>query len=189
MTQKPGIRFTSSNVLVHVFNNCRDITLISRHYKALKGDVKAYKFYPVTPNGQDQVVIESSKVLFGCVSGYLLYEIVNEEDKNLPLIWGSRIFMAIDVSIIPHQVSKRKAAVKLISVKTHRFEGHEDKDELHTNVLYHFMHTHGQESHWNIEKLGLHLDREARAKLLVRLSRIEKLPKDIPIFHSYGDFK
>jgi hypothetical protein len=109
------------------------------------------------------------------------------------LIWGSRIFLAIDVSIVPLQVNERKVAVKLISVKSRKFTGaKEEARALHENLLCHFMHTYGQNSRWNLEGLGLALkvnfDREVEAKLTVRLSRDSGLPKEIPIFYSYGDF-
>src|SRR5690606_31450299 len=118
----------------------------------------------------DNVLIKSSKVLFGRTQGCLIYEIVKHNANHVPLIWGSRVFMAIDVSIIPHQPNERKVAVKLISVKSRKFSGlKEDAKALHANVLYHFMHNYGYNSEWNIEKLGLRLEvnfnREAKAKL------------------------
>jgi hypothetical protein len=142
---------------------------------------------------RDWVTIRSSKVLFGRIKGCLLYEIVKHEDHQTPLIWGSRIFLVIDVSISPHQIDERKVAVKLISVKSNEFKvTKKDVKDLYKNVLRHFMHDSDQDSQWNLEKLGLNLevyfDRKAQAELYVHLSRAEELPKDIPVFHSYGDF-
>jgi hypothetical protein len=113
----------------------------------------------------------------------------------VPLIWGSRIFLAIGVSVSPLQVNERKVAVKLISVKSHEFKGtKKEVNALYEDVLRHFMYTYGQNSQWNLEKLGLHLNvnfncRGSQARLYVRLSRLDVLPDDTPIFYSYGDFK
>jgi hypothetical protein len=132
-------------------------------------------------------------MLFGRIKVCLLYEIVKNNDYQAPLIWDSRIFMAIGVSISPHRVNERKVAVKLISVKSHKFTGvKEEVKALHENVLYRFMNTYGQKSQWNIEEMGLALEvgfnRKANAKLRVRLSRVMGLSKEVPIFYSYGDF-
>jgi hypothetical protein len=125
--------------------------------------------------------------------GCLLYEIVKHNNHQAPLIWGSRVFLMIDVSIVPLLVNERKVAVKLVSVKSRAFIGaKEEIKALHENVLCHFMHTYGQSSQWDIERLGLALqvsfDREVKAKLIVHLSHVVALLKEMPIFYSYGDF-
>jgi hypothetical protein len=158
-----------------------------------KGRVTSDSFYPIIPGSENQVIIESTKAMLGRTKGCLLYEILKHNNHQVPLIWGSRIFLAIGVSINSHQVDERKVAIKLISVKSRWFKGaKEEVENLYGNVLHHFMHTHGQNSQWNLEKLGLHLevdfDREVQAKLCVRLSRVNILPDNMPIFHNYGDF-
>jgi hypothetical protein len=120
-------------------------------------------------------------------------DVLTHNNHQVPLIWGSRVFMAIDLSISPHQVEERKVAVKLISVKSHEFTGtKKEVKDLHEKLLCHFMHARSQDSQWNIGGLGLNLDgyfnRKARAKLYVHLSRANILPDDTPIFYSYGDF-
>jgi hypothetical protein len=176
-------------VLVHIFNDCDDIDLIGRQCTIFKGREKSDKFDTVTPGNQDKVIIVSSKALLGRAEGCILYEIVKHKDHQVPLIRDSRIFMAIGVLISPHQVNERKVTVKLISVKSH--ESTETKLEarnLYKNVLRHSMHTRGQDSLWNLEKLGLNLevdfDRGAQAKLIVRLSRLDVLPDNMPISYS-----
>jgi hypothetical protein len=147
----------------------------------------------IAPGDLDQVFIKSTILLLGCTKACLLYEVVKHGDRQKPLIFGSRIFLAIAVSISPYQVNKRKAAVKLISIKSRDYiKTKKEIRGLYKNVLRYFMYDDDQESQWNLEKLGLHLevyfDRKAQAELYIHLTRVEELPKDMPIFHSHGDF-
>jgi hypothetical protein len=149
--------------------------------------------YNIPPGDYDWTIIKSSRLLFGSIKGCLLYEIVKHNDHKTPLIWGSRIFLAVGLSVSPHQVNKRKVAAKLISVKSNKFTGTtKEARDLYKNVLCHFMHADDQDTQWNLEKLGLNLnvdfDRESRTELFVHLSRANVLPKDMPLFHSYGSF-
>jgi hypothetical protein len=191
--QQPKFAIMSSSAHVRIFNECDGIALISRQCIVFKGEYKSGEFKPITPGNQDKIIIKSFKPLLGRSECCLLYEIAKESDHQAPLIWGSRVFMVINLSINPHQVEERKVAVKLISVKSHKFKGtKEEVKDLHKKVLCHFMHNCGQNSQWNLEKLGLNLnvnfDREAQAVLYVYLSRSNVIPDDTPIFYSYGDF-
>jgi hypothetical protein len=167
------------------------INLMKREKKEKFGKINSDSFYFVTPGKQDKVVIKSRKPLLGRTKCCLIYEIVNYKDQDIPLIWGSRVFLAIDVSINPLKVNNRKVTAKLILVKSGKFEGNKKQDIriLHKKVLRHFMHTHGQDSQWNLEKLGLNVEvnfnRKARAKLHVRLSRLDVIPDNMPIFYRY----
>jgi hypothetical protein len=180
---------TSSSACICILNGCDDIDLIGRRCSVFKGTEESDKFNTITLGSRDKVIIKSSKTLFGCVEGCLIYEIVKHNDHRTPLIQGSRIFLAIGVSISPHQVNKRKVAVKLISVYSRGTTGtKEGVKTLYKDFLRYFMRTHSQDSQWDLGGLVLnfevHFDRKARVELYVCLSRASALSGGVPIFYN-----
>jgi hypothetical protein len=148
-----------NGVSVFISNNCHGIDLINRRYIVFKGEKTTHNLEPILPEYAKHISIESPKVPFGCTEAFILYELAKHDDHQVPLIQGWRAFMAIGVSISPHQVNKRKAAVNLISIKSKEFEEYEGElNDLYENVLRHVMHTRGQNSQWNIGELGLNLE-------------------------------
>jgi hypothetical protein len=147
---------------------------------------KSNVFNPITPSGRDRVVIKVSNIVFRCVKGHLLCEIVKHNDHQMPLIWGALIFLAIALSISIHQVDKRKIAASIYLFRPDKFQGdQEDFKELCEDSLRRRMAPYSQDSARNLGGWGLQLEiyfgPKAQANLFVRLSRVNILSDDMPI--------
>ncbi|RKP09406.1 hypothetical protein THASP1DRAFT_28808 [Thamnocephalis sphaerospora] len=183
-----------SSVVIVVHNDCEDITLCNGELGMFDGKRSSEIPQDIVPEINAKISLKSSTVFRGRTRGCLVYEMVNH-NTGMPVVWGYRTHIAIDVSVVPHDVQERKVAIKILATKDSAFPAVNDHtiEGAHKEVLYHFMYTYGRPSEWFLDQLNLRLDvsfnREPHAKLHVRLISVKGRPNEgRPLFFQGGDF-
>ncbi|RKP06970.1 hypothetical protein THASP1DRAFT_31219 [Thamnocephalis sphaerospora] len=193
--QSPPRTITAkSRASIYVHNSTTSLLLHNASLLMFDGKHASDDPVDIIPQSYCHVIVKAAKPLRKNTRGCLVYELVRSS-TGMPIIWGRRTFVAIDVCVALYKMNERKVAVKLFTV----IDAHASPPgsglvkTIHEELLDPFMHTYGRSSRWHAGAFGLKLDvsfnREARTILHVRLSECRSQPGDsAPLFIPTGRY-
>ncbi|RKP27261.1 hypothetical protein SYNPS1DRAFT_27077 [Syncephalis pseudoplumigaleata] len=186
--------FLGSSLAVMLENETDEIELRNGEPKIFEGKQCTEVLPIVAPRSNTIIKLKSDKIMFARTSGCIIYELVRAENQNTPLLWGRRVFLAVDVLIIPHDPQERKAAITLLTVKDNVFPHSTNSiADAHEEVLEHCMVSVGCPAQWRMNELNLRMRMAfhlaPHAKLRIKLEQIHRADsRDMPPFLSTDEY-
>jgi hypothetical protein len=172
-------------------NKCDDITLGSGVRIIFKGQDKNDFKSSIPPHDALLTVIRS-KYSIVRIGFCIVYELMNPTSPTIPLWWGYRVFLAVQV-FIRRFSNKSKATAILFKIKDRTFNGGmNDIHNLYKNILQHSVHRPHRAATWNLGGQGLLLSPkfsfDVPASVRVVLETSHYSIEHDPIFHRTGEF-
>ncbi|KAI8052126.1 hypothetical protein BDF22DRAFT_690085 [Syncephalis plumigaleata] len=166
----------TSSISVHIDNNCESLALIHCETYSISGKLKENENRAIYYGAQSRHRFKNGTPL-GRTSGVLVYELIHDAENAPAILWGYRVFLAVDFLVTSHNAVARTVSITLLAVRDVRFPN-SDRDPLlraHEKVLSHHMVTFGKSSVWDLHDLNLKIwadfKRSPHAKLYLRLEK------------------
>jgi hypothetical protein len=191
--QPTGLSWSGSSVELTVINDCEGITLMSGKCHVFKGRNHSEFCDTIPFGGKMSMKLKATMPIFGRTSCCLIYEITRHKKERLPIMWGYRIFIAIEVLITPTNVDERKAVAVVFLVKNREFTGDMSEiKKLNEDLLHYFMNTESQVYHWYVGGRRMELDakfsRNTHAQLTITLRQSKEFITLDPMFYRFDRF-
>ncbi|KAI9592553.1 hypothetical protein BDF19DRAFT_451523 [Syncephalis fuscata] len=151
------ISLISSSCKIIIRNECDELLLCNFEPTPFEGKQSMKPSLIVGPYDNTIIKFKSAGVMFARTSGCLVFELTRY-NSDQPLLWGRRTFLAIDALVVPHDASKRKASIKMLTVKDGIFPRSNDSlINAHNDMLSHYMVSVGHPAEWRLDELGLQM--------------------------------
>ncbi|KAI9590937.1 hypothetical protein BDF19DRAFT_23505 [Syncephalis fuscata] len=181
---------SSMNVFIH--NDCENLTLTNCSSIVRNGKLKTRGHNFIGYRAQSKYIFKN-KTPFGRTSGTVVYELQHSEQNAPPLLWGYRIFLAMDFLVTAHDHTLRKVCSTLLAVKNANFPEYTDALlHAHEKILGHHMFMRGRPSQWHLHnfdlKISVRFKRLSHAEFYIRLEKaFTKNFNGVPLFLPTGE--